>query len=317
MRKSTCASTFRSATLSPRNWPKRLPQTYLSVAKDMSKYVHGDNIAQKKAHKTKYRTDEHKKCLAEIEPVYVKWKAANEELVGTDEATVIKRTELLNEYKDFIDQQCYAELFDSRSNLHSSVLEEFLLYLFKDSIPNLNLDPIIGKGETFKSFFLAPKNFEDLLEKPAILVETKDHDFVIGMNLHASFANQRTQLLGAYTFQIPAVAIECKTYLDKTMLEGASISAEELKRINPNARYLIMAEWLKLTEAVNLRKYRIDQIYVLRKQKNTDREFRFAEGYVKNPIYADLVYQLYREVIDYLSAERWDIDAALAKGKLL
>ncbi|NES71241.1 MAG: Bpu10I family restriction endonuclease, partial [Okeania sp. SIO2D1] len=41
------------------------------------------------------------------------------------------------------------------------------------------------------------------------------------------------------------------------------------------AIYILVAEWLKLTDAVNLRKFKIDQIYVLRKQKNTDREFRF------------------------------------------
>ena len=156
-----------------------------------------------------------------------------------------------------------------------------------------------------------------MLHKPAILVETKDHDFAIGTKFQATFANQKNEKLGSYEFQIPAVAIECKTYLDKTMLEGASISAEELKRINPSARYFIVAEWLKLTEAINLRKYRIDQIYVLRKQKNTDREFRYDKDYKKNPIHADLVWSLYREVVDYLSAARWDIDAAVARGKLM
>ncbi len=283
----------------------------------MSKYVHGDNIAQKKAHPTKYKSEEAVKGIKEIEARYEEWKKANLALKGNDEKTITLRTELLNSYKDFIDQKSYAETFDSRSNLHSSVLEEFLLYLFSDGVPHPELHPIIGKGETFKSFFLAPKNFEDLLGKPAILVETKDHDFVIGMNLGAKFANAKSEALGEFQFQIPAVAIECKTYLDKTMLEGASIAAEELKRINPSARYFIVAEWLKLTEAINLRKYRIDQIYVLRKQKNTDREFRFDAAYKKNPIYADLVWTLYREVIDYLSADRWDIDAAVARGKLM
>ena len=47
----------------------------------------------------------------------------------------------LNEYKDFLDQQHYAEKFDSRSNLHSSVLEEFMYYLFKD-LGNLWLSQI-------------------------------------------------------------------------------------------------------------------------------------------------------------------------------
>ena len=31
--------------------------------------------------------------------------------------------------------------------------------------------------------------------------------------------------------------------------------------------YIVVSEWLKLTNAVNLKKFKIDQIYVLRKQK--------------------------------------------------
>ena len=50
-------------------------------------------------------------------------------------------------------------------------------------------------------------------------------------------------------------------------------------------------EWIKLTENVNLQKYSvIDQLYVLRKQKNTDREFRYLPEYQKNPIYPDVVW---------------------------
>jgi hypothetical protein len=52
------------------------------------------------------------------------------------------------------------------------------------------------------------------------------------------------------------------------MLQDASTAAEQLKHRNPNAMYIVVAEWLKLTESVNLKKFKIDQIYVLRKQKN-------------------------------------------------
>ena len=119
-------------------------------------------------------------------------------------------------------------------------------------------------------------------------------------------------------FQIPAVAIECKTYLDKTMLEGASTAAEQLKSRNPNALYLVVSEWLKLTENVNLRKFKVDQIYVLRKQKNTDREFRFLPGYEKNPIHVDAVEHLYQMVRSHLTTD-WEGGVAygLERGYLL
>lgn len=105
--------------------------------------------------------------------------------------------------------------------------------------------------------------------------------------------------------QVPAVAIECKTYLDKTMLEGSSTAGAQLLARNPNAMYVVVAEWLKLTDKVNLKKYRVDQIFVLRKQKNTDREFRYDEGYEKNPIYPDVVEALFEMVREHLT-NTWD-----------
>ncbi len=51
------------------------------------------------------------------------------EATDKDEEIITRRVELFEAYKDFLDQQHYAEKFDSRSNLHSSVLEEFLYYL--------------------------------------------------------------------------------------------------------------------------------------------------------------------------------------------
>lgn len=82
--------------------------------------------------------------------------------------------------------------------------------------------------------------------------------------------------------------------------------------------YMVVAEWLKLTESVNLKKYKIDQIYVLRKQKNTDREFRYNDDYVKNPIYDDVVIHLFKTVRNYLTSD-WEggIAHGLEKGYLI
>ena len=45
----------------------------------------------------------------------------------------------------------------------------------------------------------------------------------------------------------------------------------------------------------------IDEIYILRKQINTDRENRSLERYVAKPIYKDVVYRLFNTIRDYLS----------------
>ncbi|KWC65324.1 Bpu10I family restriction endonuclease [Burkholderia ubonensis] len=288
-------------------------------------HVHGSNLAGKRAHKSKYRDPESVKYLKEIQIEYDKWKGENLSLKGPgvratkdDQLILERRVQLLQRYKDFIDQQHYAEKFDSRSNLHSSVLEEFMLFLFKDLVAEISGHALIGKSHAFKDIFFRANSFGQLLTKPEIMIEKKDHDFTIGVHVDATF-QPNGQIAGVVdNWDIPAVAVECKTYLDKTMLQDASTAAEQIKQKNPNAMYIVVAEWLKLTEAVNLKKYKIDQIYILRKQKNTDREFRFAEDYVKKPIHADVVSHLFFEVRDFLT-KSWEggIAHGLERGYLI
>jgi len=188
---------------------------------------------------------------------------------------------------------------------------------------------LIGKSHTFKDIFFAAPRYSEMVRRPYARIERKDHDFVIGTTVEASFRSRKSPSMGteeeevvvseaaeeydepallddveSHLFDVPAVAIECKTYLDKSMLEGSSRAAEELKARNPNGLYLIVMEWIKLSEAVNLRKYKVDQIYVLRKQKNTDREFRFLPGYVKKPIDSEVVWHLFSTVRSHLT-EDW------------
>mgnify|MGYP001279211055 FL=1 len=273
-------------------------------------YVHGDNLVQKENHTTKYLDADSRTYLTEIRIKYDEWKNANEQLIGplsavTENDTLIikKRVEIFNAYKDFLDQQHYAEQFDSRSNLHSSVLEEFMYFLFKDVINEFSANALIGKSHAFKDIFFQPTSFKEMVDKPNAKIEKKDHDFVIGVNIQTSMTCEGSSKSQTELLQIPAVAIECKTYLDKTMLEGSSNAADQILLRNPNAIYLVVAEWLKLTDKVNLKKYKVDQIYVLRKQKNTDREFRYADTYVKNPIYEDVVSHLFYYVKDHLLSD--------------
>ena len=288
-------------------------------------HVHGNNLDQKEQHLTKYQDENSKKFLTEIRVKYNEWRKKNLDLIGPtkitidgDWDTVKERVKLFNEYKDFIDQRGYAEHFDSRSNLHSSVLEEFMYYLFKDLVGSISSAAMIGKSHTFKDLFFTADSFSDMLDTPKILVERKDHDFAIGVHIEASFKSSGQSDAERTIWDLPAVAIECKTYLDKTMLQDASTAAAIIKHRNPNALYIVVAEWLKLTESVNLKKFKIDQIYVLRKQKNTDREFRYREGYVKNPIQLDATMHLFESVRTFLTTP-WEggISHGLQKGFLL
>lgn len=271
-------------------------------------FVHGDNLARKEI---EYASDATLSgYLRQIRARYDQWKTDNMNLIGPvstpsddDSSIIAERVRLFNEYKDFIDQKIYAEAFDSRSNLHSSVLEEFCYYLFKDLVADISATALIGKSHAFKDIFYNSTSYTEMVTKPCFLIEKKDHDFVIGVSVEARFKCEGTFDVQSETLQIPAVAIECKTYLDKTMLEGASTAAAQLLVVNPNAIYIVLSEWLKLTDDVNLKKFKVDQIYILRKQKNTDRKYRLLPGYVKNPIYADVVENMFNMVRNHLTTE--------------
>lgn len=291
----------------------------------MSQFVHYDNIEHKITNGGRYSDELSQTYLKEIQDNYNSWRSSNFKLKGPyahpdpgDTSVIEKRVQYLNEYKDFIDQQHFAEKFDSRSNLHSTVLEEFLFYLFKDLVTEISKNASLGKANVFKDIFFQAPNFRQLTESPHHKFEAKDHDFVIGTKVTGHLQTVGSEIKESLAFDIACVAIECKTYLDKTMLEGSSNAADQLKAKSPDSIYLIVAEWLKLTPNINLRKYKTDQIYVLRKQKNTDREFRFEPGYEKNPIYADVVEHLFRTVRQHLT-EDWEgtISSGLEQGFLL
>lgn len=288
-------------------------------------YVHGDNLRQKEQHTSKYLDAESKQYLREIRQQYEVWRDSNESIKGpyiqknqSDADTLGKRVQAFAAYKDFLDQQQYAEKFDSRSNLHSSALEEFMFYLFRDIVYDFSQHALIGKAHTFKDLFFMPPNFRGMVAAPHARFEKKDHDFVIGASIQAQFQTSGNASIEEHLFHIPAIAIECKTYLDKTMLEGSSTAAEQLKMRNPNALYILVAEWLKLTETVNLRKFKVDQIYILRKQKNTDREYRYLPTYTKNPVFTDVIEHLFNTVRTHLTNE-WEsgIVFGLERGYLL
>ena len=336
--------------------------------------VHGSNLRQKETQRTKYRDALSRAYLSEIRTEYDRWHNANVTLFGPartpaadDAASVQQRVALFEQYKTFLDQQQYAEKFDSRSNLHSSALEEFLYYLFRDLVAGFGPHTLIGKSHTFKDLFFVPPSYAAMLRRPYAQVEIKDHDFVIGTTVQAAFrsstplpdpAEQANPELstapatvvggpaaadvpGEMTaivvekpldyavetvtadtetrlFDVPVIAIECKTYLDKAMLEGSSRAAEELKARNPNGLYIVVMERIKLSEAVNLRKYKVDQIYILRQQKNTDREFTFAAGYIRTPIDPAVVWHLYDMVRSHLTRD-WVIglEQGIRRGYLL
>lgn len=106
-----------------------------------------------------------------------------------------------------------------------------------------------------------------MLKDPTAIIEKKDHDFAIGVNVQSSFKCRGEEQDNTEIWDLPAIAIECKTYLDKTMLQDVSTAAEQIKAKNPNARYIVVAEWLKLTESINLKNIKLIKSIYLENKK--------------------------------------------------
>lgn len=94
-----------------------------------------------------------------------------------------------------------------------------MYYLFRDLITETAGAAAVGKAATFKDIFFAPPSYSEMVLSPYARIETKDHDFVIGANVTIDIRCAGSEKGEQEHVQLPAVAIECKTYLDKTMLE--------------------------------------------------------------------------------------------------
>ena len=135
-------------------------------------------------------------------------------------------------------------------------------------------------------------------------INVKDQDFAIYRTILIK-ADGEQKLIN-----VPVVSIECKTYIDKTMLEGSIATAEKRKNGNPYCLFLVVTEWYDVSYEVDPAYSRIDQIYVLRKEKRRSNK--------KKPIDFVVVKDLFRFVKYHLERDWSSIEQKLTEeGKIL
>jgi len=209
----------------------------------------------------------------------------------------------LNEYKGFIRK--YSK-FSSQSKFDSTILEEFIFWLFYDEIKKYKTDKIAGGSiKAYCNIYFSPKSMKDFLNNPSLFQNTKDQDFAIYRTVKLKADDSLEEEL-----KVPVVSIECKTYLDKTMLEGSIATAEKIKLGNPHARFYIVTEQYQVNSDVDIAYTKIDQIFVLRKQ------FK-RRGDEEKPICHDVVWKLYKEVCNYLELPWADVKTKIEKDGLV
>jgi hypothetical protein len=266
-------------------------------------YIHGSKL------KNKLGKD---RALQGAFDAYETWRDQSLAIIGRSKTDIAKLTRLLNDYKDVSEP-----IFDGRPNsaqevLQPSILEEFFEYLFCRVSTEIGLEPLRRPSSGYIGLVFNPKSLGSLLKAPEYTIRKKDHDFVIGAHLEIAIGAKDSEEEVRDDLVVPAIAIECKRYLERNMLDECAGTAEKIKKATPYCKYLIVAEFLKMDDAspeVSL----IDEIYVIRKQRNSD---RLADGFRPNPIYDDLICEIYDHCLSHLKKIWWDPNSGITTGKM-
>ena len=273
---------------------------------EMPQLCHASNIIGKCSGKMDADT---RKALDTIINEYSAYLRSILAIKRTGEEAVRMKVSCLNNYYNFIHGSNYDNLFSAQGKFRPTILEEFLFLLFKDVVKEkkalYDRDNVLDSGsvKAYTNIYFKAKNLQDFIQSPEIGVNEKDQDFAIYRTFDISVNNAPARRI-----QIPAVAIEAKTYIDKTMLDGIIATAEKLKNGNPYTRFVAVAERYDVSLDVDPSYSRIDQIYILRKG-------------MKKGGWADIdehvVLRLYRETTDHLNRPWSDVQKRLEEDGVI
>ena len=237
--------------------------------------------------------------LMQIANKYATYLEENLKLVGYTDAIIKKRVRLLNDYYNFIHNNNLDNLYTSQGKFRPTILEEFLYLLFKDFVmqyqTKLNAQDQLESGsvKAYSNLYFKAKSFDEFVTNPDMAVNEKDQDFAIYRKFVLTVNGTK-----AVNLQVPAIAIEAKTFIDKTMLDGIIATAEKVKSGNPYSMFVSVTETYDVAFGVDPAYSRIDQIYVLRK---TTRKAAWAN------IDADVVLRMFHEIKAHLERPWSDV----------
>lgn len=279
---------------------------------DLSVYKHASNIIAKFNNWNKLNENQ-KVALPIIANKYYQFVNGNHQIIGYSDEIIIQRTMLLNNYYNFINENNYDNIFTSQGKFRPTILEEFMYILFKDlinevkgNIENSEQNLKVGSSRAYTNLFFSGSNFENFVNSPQIGINQKDQDFAIFRPINITIGNSNS-----IRTNLPIVAIENKTYIDKTMLEGSIATAEKIKSGNPYSLFFIVAENYDVDLRIDPIYSKINQIYVLRKSKRNGNDSL-------KPIYSDVLIDLVNEVRNHLTRNWSDVSSKLTNtGKIL
>lgn len=275
-----------------------------------------------------------RELLAEIEVKYREWIAElNEVIEGEDPKTrVYRQAASLNAYKFFVEVECIARRGSNwlkrqkgQLKLDSSIIEEFLIHLVHPAtLPGFDrLDQLtVGPNRAFMSLSFRPASLAGLLDRPEVVVKSKNQDFTLGAEVHyaigtdAALSNPERG-----RFVLAVLAAECKVNVDKTMFQEASGTATRLKHGCPIAKYFMVAEFLDMTPE-DVRLTDIDNVFLLRAVKRLAPAKRgdpdaIARCHSEHPIRQDVIWRFVEEMQAFVEAIWYDPATVLQRGSFI
>ena len=215
---------------------------------------------------TKFEKNQSVDKLKLIANRYLEYIEGNLYFIGNNDSTIKKRVKLLNDYYNYIHYNGFDNLYSAQGKFRPTILEEFLFLLFKDFVEKYQTKHDAGEQlesgsvKAYSNLYFKAKSFGDFISNPEMAINEKDQDFAIYRKFQLTVNGTNTVDL-----QVPAIAIEAKTFIDKTMLDGIIATAEKVKSGNPYSMFVAVAETYDVAVGVDPAYSRIDQIYVLRK----------------------------------------------------
>lgn len=277
------------------------------------KHVHGKNLRDY----ARRQRGEKKTVFQGIEAAYEQYRNTIDGVTELDRDGVYDIVRALNTYRAFA-----LPVFDKMDNagqkaLGYTIMEEFFYLLFQKQVEMMGIEHenmFVGKGNSYVSLSFTPSSFKNVFQYPSAYIHTKDQDFVLGATVDISVVADGEQETTSTV--IPIVAIECKTYLERNMLDSCAATASRLKSAMPYCVYMVAAEYMKMSDA-SPELTDIDEVYILCKSKNTEREARKRANLPPLEINPDLVVDLFERVVRHLNAIWWHPEDAIENGKII
>ena len=285
----------------------------MNVEINDSKHVHGKNLRDyaAKLH------GERRNLFENIIGAYEEFRNTVSEINSLGHDDIVRFVNALNAYRSVA-----VPVFDKLNNagqkaLGYTVMEEFFFLLFDKKMRQMEINHgnlFVGKGNSYVSLSFTPSSFSHLFDDPNAYIHTKDQDFMLGANVDINIVADGREK--KETTVIPVVAIECKTYLERNMLDSCAATAARLKSAMPYCIYIVAAEYMKMSDT-SPELTDIDGVYILCKAKNADRERRKKNNEPPLNIDPELIFDLYERVSRHLNAIWWKPEDAVATGKII